>query len=96
MGRMSLKPGIGAQWLEKNWKEIYQVHDKVILQGGKKVKPPRYYDKIMEIKNEKLMKRNKKIREKKGIEFQGDSTPERLRVRETCANARVTQRKGIA
>lgn len=41
--KMSLKPGIGARWLEKWSTDVYP-HDYVII-NGKKVKPPKYYDK---------------------------------------------------
>lgn len=41
--RMSLKPGIGAGWLEKYRSDVYP-HDHVIVKG-RPVKPPRYYDK---------------------------------------------------
>ena len=41
--RMSLKPGIGAGWLQKFHSDVYP-HDHVIVKG-KKVSVPRYYDK---------------------------------------------------
>lgn len=40
---MSLKPGIGAEWLQKFWRDVYP-HGKVVV-GGMEVKPPKFYDK---------------------------------------------------
>lgn len=44
---MSLKPGIGMQYFEDHKDEIYKT-DKIYLQGGRTVKPPRYFDKLMD------------------------------------------------
>jgi hypothetical protein len=40
---MSLKPGIGSEWYKKYRSDVYP-HDYVVV-NGKKVKPPKYYDK---------------------------------------------------
>ena len=53
--RMSLKPGIGAEWLDRFHRDVYKVDlmdgqvykDSVTLDGAREVKPPRYYDKLM-------------------------------------------------
>lgn len=39
---MSLKPGIGKEWIEKYWNDIYP-KDFVMINGYKR-RPPRYYD----------------------------------------------------
>ena len=44
--RMSLKPGIGARWFEKYQTSVYP-HD-FLVHGGRKYKPPRYYDVLYE------------------------------------------------
>ena len=44
--RMSLKPGIGARWLEKYQTDVYP-RDYVVVRGVK-VKPPKYYDTLFE------------------------------------------------
>ncbi|QXP08545.1 MAG: replication initiator protein [Arizlama microvirus] len=44
--RYSLKPGIGAAWFEKYHASVYP-HDYIIF-NGRKVRPPRYYDKLYE------------------------------------------------
>lgn len=43
-GRYSLKPGIGATWFAKYHSSVYP-HDWILF-NGRKVRPPRYYDKL--------------------------------------------------
>ena len=45
---MSRNPGIGARWWNDHRDEIYngKDQDKIYLQGGKAVKPPKYFDKL--------------------------------------------------
>jgi hypothetical protein len=53
--RMSLRPGIGADWLDRYHRDVYKVDlldgevykDSVTLDGAREIKPPRYYDKLM-------------------------------------------------
>lgn len=42
--RMSLKPGIGATFLERFWSDVYPRGEVVV--NGRKAKAPRYYDKM--------------------------------------------------
>nr|QJB19379.1 MAG: replication initiator protein [Microvirus sp.]QJB19638.1 MAG: replication initiator protein [Microvirus sp.] len=42
--RMSLKPGIGGQWFDKYYKDVYS-YDYVVV-NGHKCRPPRYFDKL--------------------------------------------------
>lgn len=42
--KQSLRPGIGEGWFRKYYSDVYP-QDNVILRDGRKVKPPRYYDK---------------------------------------------------
>lgn len=44
--RMSRRPAIGRNWLERYWKDVYP-NDFVVV-NGQPFKPPRYYDKRME------------------------------------------------
>ncbi len=73
--------GIGKMHLKKYTSDIYD-HDHVILSGGKKVRPPRYYDKLYEIINPDDLARIKNEREKKAKLHEANNTPERLKVRE--------------
>lgn len=43
--QMSLRPGLGARWFEKYWRDCYP-HDYVVV-NGKKRKPPAYYDELL-------------------------------------------------
>ncbi len=44
--RMSLRPAIGRNWIEKYWRDVYP-RDRVCF-SGKEFPPPRYYDKVMD------------------------------------------------
>ena len=41
--RMSLKPGIAQGWFDKFYTDVYPL-DAVVLEGGQKMKPPKFYD----------------------------------------------------
>ena len=89
--KMSLKPGIGSDWLDKYKSDVYP-HDYVII-NGKKVKPPRYYDKkYMQSDpfdyDELEFHRFSRAREKLH-----DNTPERLVVREEVLQAKLSKLK---
>lgn len=49
--RMSLRPAIGRRWLEKYWRDVYP-RDFVVIDGYE-AKPPRFYDKWMDMMDEK-------------------------------------------
>lgn len=63
--RMSRRPGIAAQYFEQHYKKIY-INDELILSddsGGRRTKPPRYFDKKLEEVNEawyKLIKERRR------------------------------------
>lgn len=42
---MSRKPGIGFGWISNNFSDVYP-QDRVILRGGRSMRPARYYDKV--------------------------------------------------
>ena len=42
--KMSTRPGIAEGWFRKFHSDVYPL-DRVVLKGGREVKPPRYYDK---------------------------------------------------
>jgi len=76
---MSLKPGIGANWLEKYKSDVYP--SDFIIHKNKKIKVPRYYDKIMELEGGDI-ETIKKLRKINAAKHMEDNTPERLAVRE--------------
>ncbi len=49
--RMSLRPALGRRWIKKHWNDVYP-RDYVVIEGFK-AKPPRYYDKYMDLEDEK-------------------------------------------
>ena len=49
--RMSLRPAIGRRWIERYWKDVYP-RDFVVV-NGVEAKPPRYYDKFMDLEDDK-------------------------------------------
>lgn len=54
--RMSRNPGLAREYAEKQLEEIYK-NDEIILPGkkAKKVKPPRYFDNLYDLKNPEKM-----------------------------------------
>jgi hypothetical protein len=91
--RMSRRPGIAAEWLEKNHVDTYQ-DDTVIMQGNRKSRPPRYYDKLIEKKQgAEALKEIKRDRLEASALRRANNTPDRLRVRELVAKARNALRK---
>ncbi len=49
--RMSLRPAIGRNWIKKHWRDVYP-RDFVVVDGVE-AKPPRYYDKFMDLEDVK-------------------------------------------
>lgn len=89
--RMSLKPGIGATWFEKYKKEVYPV-DYVIVNGNK-CRPPKYYDKLLEMDSSFLVDEVGYERYKMSLRLADDNTPDRLRAREIVAAAGLSFKK---
>lgn len=85
---MSLKPGIGAGWLEKYMTDVYP-HDYVISRG-KEVKPPKFYDRkfseLHPFEWEALQFRRDQV----GRARYFDNTEERLSDKEICAKAALS------
>lgn len=93
-GRMSLKPGIGYDWFQKYWKEVYLVRDGVVMPGGYTVPPPRYYDKLLEEVAGDLSDVKGFLRYCNSLNFIDDTSPERLAVREVVAFAKSKHKVG--
>lgn len=90
--RMSLKPGIGADWYEKFKKEVYP-RDEVVMNGSK-FKPPRYYDKRFDKDESFPMASKFDVELRRGQRIQdadpADRSVARLLVREACTKARLS------
>ena len=102
---MSRKPGIGAGWLEKFAGDVYP-DDEVIVRGMSS-RPPRYYDKFLELSEpdqfEELRAKRRQIAgalteamvcaDGETRYFSASDVPERLAVREKVAQAKLKLKK---
>lgn len=86
---MSLKPGIGARWLEKFQTDVYPT-DFVVV-NGKECKPPKYYDRLFSSENPDVFEEIQFRRESDARLNFLDNTDERLAVKEIVARARLSQ-----
>lgn len=68
--RMSRRPGIGFDWIINNV-NIYN-YDELVIRGGKKMRPPRYYDKVVKEFYPEFFDYVAKKREIKAIKLQED------------------------
>lgn len=65
--KYSLKPGIGAEWFSKFYASVYP-HDYVVF-NGKKIRPPRYYDKLYERMTGQCIKRDVSLSNGEIVDF---------------------------
>lgn len=86
--RMSLKPGIGGKWFDLYSSDVYAGHDYVVV-NGKKVRPPRYFDRLLEKRNPELYADIKEARADRAKRLAPDNTPERLAVKEEVKRAAI-------
>lgn len=84
-GRVSLKPALGLRWFAKYADDVYP-HDYIVA-NGKKAKPPRYYDKLLEVQRPEQYAAMKEKRMQEKDTRRKDNTPRRLRDKETVALA---------
>jgi hypothetical protein len=97
--KMSLKPGIGAGWLERHKDDVYKfnpdgstAHDGVVMKG-RVVKPPRYYDKKFKFSYPTEWDSIEFSRFENSQKFLDDNTPDRLRVKEQVTLAKLSRLK---
>lgn len=96
---MSRRPGIGSTWYDKYKSDVYP-HDRINVRGSF-VRPPRFYDCLLEREDRSTLMQLKLNREKNSIRFSNDvlsdgrkikvseSDPIRLRVKEEVKLAEV-------
>lgn len=97
---MSRRPGIGSQWYKKYRSDVYP-HDYVVVRD-KKMKPPKFFDTLLEKEDPEMYKAIKMARQDSvpeltpsWLRLQGrvsnvvDSSPERLQVRQTVKKAEI-------
>lgn len=91
---MSRRPGIGRVWFERFGKHAYEL-DSVVV-NGREVRPPRYYDTLMEVVNPEQLEYNKSRRRAMARSLKSDNTGGvhgRLAVKERVAIAALAQKK---
>lgn len=88
---MSLKPAIAKGWYEKFKSDAYP-SDFLVLRG-RKMKPPKYYDRLLELEDPEARAAIKARREQEALLREGDSTTARLRVREQVKQAQIENLK---
>lgn len=86
---MSRRPGIGKGWLDKYKKDVYN-HDSVII-NGKKVRSPKFYDKIYDSEQPIHFEQIQNQRKYKALKYQHDNTLSRLRVKEKIKLSKIVQ-----
>jgi hypothetical protein len=89
--KMSLKPGIGYDWYKQYTSDVYP-HDYVVVRG-KKVKPPKYYDKNYKIQYPYEFDELLYTRQQSAKLRYADNTPERLAVKEQVTMAKLQKLK---
>jgi len=89
--RMSLRPGLGARWLEQYRDDAYNFDH--IVHNGAKYPVPKYYDRILEREDPERLSSIKEAREIRALPHRPECSPTRLAVRETVERARLSQLK---
>lgn len=89
--RMSLRPGLGAYWLEKFSDDAY--NGDYIVHNGRKYPVPSYYDRRKEKTDPDKIAAIKEGRAETALRFKEDSHYLRLAVREKVAQARLSTLK---
>jgi hypothetical protein len=93
--KMSLKPGIGATWIEKYMSDVYPKGE-VIIRGNKKTLAPKYYDKkFKQSADPYIFDEMLYMREKNAKLRADDNTPERLEVKRQVMSAGLKQKKRV-
>jgi len=87
--RMSLKPGIGANFVDKYKSDVFP-NDYVVV-NGHKAKPPRYYFKRLQQQDPDLYEQVEYSRAMKGLESCEENTVERLGARQKVLQAKLKQ-----
>lgn len=88
---MSLKPAIAKDWYSAFSSDVYP-DDFVVIQG-KRMKPPKYYDKQLEKADLEAHAELKSGRAAYAATQRENATPERLAVREACHLAKIVTLK---
>lgn len=85
--RMSRRPGIGAEWFHKYWRDVFPA-DEVVMRG-RRYPVPAYYDSLLLAKDPEMFERVKADRIAEALERAEEMTPKRCEARETVKVAQV-------
>lgn len=85
---MSRRPGVGAGWFRRFKGDVFP-SDHLVVEGGAKVKVPRYYEDLMEREQPQLLEEVKRRREEKPYELKLRDT-----AREVILRKRSSLRRG--
>lgn len=89
--QMSRRPGIGKPWFAKFYRDVFG-QDSVVLPGGLKIRPPRYYRELLDAIDADRGESVDHQRYLKSLEMLGTPGPS-LKDRETVLNARLSRNK---
>lgn len=89
--KMSLKPGIGADWYAKYKTDVFPSDFAVFK--GRRLAVPKFYFRKLEAEDPKLHRRLKSARVRRAARYLSDQTPERLAVRKTVQLAKTSTLK---
>lgn len=86
---MSRNKGLGTSWFTKYHDDVYP--DDFVVMKGLKFRPPKFYDKLMEERDPKMMEEVK--RRRRDVAEQGDNSFEKMLVKDTIVKARVNLKR---
>lgn len=86
--RMSRRPGIGKPWFDRWHADIFP-NDQVIIRGGVKCVPPKYYNSLYELLEPERYQRIKAKRDKNLKEREIDRSLYKLNIREKVKLAQI-------
>lgn len=88
--RASRRPGIGHSHFEQYSSDIYP--DDFVIHNGRKAKTPRFYDKLLDRSDPKLLETIRQRRRERARDFKAETTPERLAARETYFKSSISRK----
>jgi hypothetical protein len=91
--RMSLKPGIGAQWFQRYQTDVYNAARTYLIHDAKKMKPPRYYETLLERTDPDVADAAKASRQQFALRQAAQNTAPRRAAREKIQEAQLQQLK---
>lgn len=88
----SRRPGLGADWFNRFWRDVYN-HDRVVLKSGAIARPPKYYDNLLEKSHPSLYNKIKAERQQFAREHDIDISALRIATVEEIMRIRTGKYK---